>query len=76
MTGVELIDTASGAPARTLAAEVREGMRDRGVLIGTTRREQNVLKIRPPLCIAPDEAQLIGSTLDEVLSGLSGRGTY
>ena len=44
-------------------------MAERGVLIGTTGREGNVLKIRPPLCITPDEAGLIVTTLDEVLGG-------
>jgi 4-aminobutyrate aminotransferase-like enzyme len=71
MTGVELIDPESGAQAADLATAVRDEMRERGVLIGTTRREKNVLKIRPPLCIGPDEAQLIVTTLDEVLSGPS-----
>jgi 4-aminobutyrate aminotransferase-like enzyme len=37
------------------------------VLIGTTRREKNVLKVRPPLCVTPSEAELIATTLDEVL---------
>jgi 4-aminobutyrate aminotransferase-like enzyme len=67
MTGVELVDPATGAPATDLARDVRDDLRDRGVLIGTTRREKNVLKIRPPLVITAVEAQLIVSTLDEVL---------
>ncbi len=54
MTGVELVD--AGRDAAALAARVSDGMRDRGVLIGTTGREGNVLKIRPPLCLARDEA--------------------
>ncbi len=69
MTGVELVDSETNAPATGLAAAVRDEMRERGVLIGTTRREKNVLKIRPPLCIGPDEAQMIVTTLDEVLAG-------
>ena len=39
MTGVELVD-AGGGPASALAARVRDGMRDRGVLIGTTGRDR------------------------------------
>ena len=50
-------------------------LRDRGVLVGTTRREQNVLKIRPPLCISRDEAALIVSNLDDVLTALEGGAT-
>jgi 4-aminobutyrate aminotransferase-like enzyme/Ser/Thr protein kinase RdoA (MazF antagonist) len=71
MTGVELVDANTGAPAGDLAEEVRDQMRERGVLVGTTRREGNVLKVRPPLCIRRDEAALIVKTLDEVLSGLA-----
>jgi 4-aminobutyrate aminotransferase-like enzyme/aminoglycoside phosphotransferase (APT) family kinase protein len=67
MTGVELVDPATGDPAPGLAAAVRDEMRERGVLIGTTRREKNVLKVRPPLCVTPSEAELIATTLDEVL---------
>jgi 4-aminobutyrate aminotransferase-like enzyme/Ser/Thr protein kinase RdoA (MazF antagonist) len=60
MVGVELVDAG-------LAARTRDEMRERGVLLGTTRREGNVLKIRPPLCLRQDEAQLIVTALDEVL---------
>jgi 4-aminobutyrate aminotransferase-like enzyme/Ser/Thr protein kinase RdoA (MazF antagonist) len=71
MTGVELVERETGAPASGLAERVRDEMRERGVLVGTTRREANVLKIRPPLCIRGDEAALIVKTLDDVLSGRS-----
>jgi 4-aminobutyrate aminotransferase-like enzyme len=71
MVGVELVERETGAPASGLAEQVRDQMRERGVLVGTTRREANVLKIRPPLCIRQDEATLIVRTLDEVLSALS-----
>jgi 4-aminobutyrate aminotransferase-like enzyme/Ser/Thr protein kinase RdoA (MazF antagonist) len=67
MTGVELVDPVTGEPATTFARDVRDELRERGVLIGTTRREKNVLKIRPPLCIRPDEAQVIVQALDEAL---------
>jgi 4-aminobutyrate aminotransferase-like enzyme len=70
MTGVELTDPAGNAPATALARDIRDEMRDNGVLIGTTRREKNVLKIRPPLCIGSHEARMIVATLDGVLTGL------
>ena len=47
-------------------------MRERGVLIGTTGRGGSVLKIRPPLVITADEARLIVSTLDAVLTEIGG----
>jgi 4-aminobutyrate aminotransferase-like enzyme len=71
MTGVELIDPATGAPATDLARDVRDELRERGVLVGTTRREKNVLKIRPPLVITTDDASLIVSRLAEVLDPVS-----
>jgi len=71
MLGVELVEPGESAtPATDLARMARDGLRERGVLVGTTRREQNVLKIRPPLCITDDEAALIVSGLDEVLTAL------
>jgi 4-aminobutyrate aminotransferase-like enzyme len=66
MTGVEIVG-ADGEPAAELASRVKNGMAERGVLIGTSAREGNVLKIRPPLCITRDEARLIVGALDEVL---------
>ena len=67
MAGVELVDPATRAPATDLARDVRDDLRERGVLIGTTRREKNVLKIRPPLAITAAEALIIIQALDEVL---------
>jgi 4-aminobutyrate aminotransferase-like enzyme len=68
MTGVELVtDRGSREPAADLAKRVKDEMAERGVLIGTTGRHGNVLKIRPPLCINSDEADLIVATLDAVL---------
>ena len=68
MTGVELVrDRVTREPAGDVAARAKDAMAERGVLIGTTGREGNVLKIRPPLCITDDEARLIVTTLDEVL---------
>jgi 4-aminobutyrate aminotransferase-like enzyme/Ser/Thr protein kinase RdoA (MazF antagonist) len=70
MTGVELVrDRETREPAGNVAARVKDAMAERGVLIGTTGRDGNVLKIRPPLCITPDEARLIVTTLGEVLGG-------
>ena len=47
-------------------------MAERGVLIGTTGRAGNTLKIRPPLCIGDEEADLIVTALDGVLEDVSG----
>jgi 4-aminobutyrate aminotransferase-like enzyme len=42
-------------------------MAEHGVLIGTSGRLGNTLKIRPPLCITRDEAGLIVDALDGIL---------
>jgi 4-aminobutyrate aminotransferase-like enzyme len=70
MTGVELVrDPGTREPAGDLGTRVRDEMAERGVLIGTSSRHGNVLKIRPPLCITGDEAGLIVEALDDVLGG-------
>ncbi len=73
MTGVELVvDRATRGPAGDVAAQVRDQMREQGVLIGTTGRQGNVLKVRPPLCATAQEADLIVDTLDQVLTAVGG----
>ena len=68
MTGVELVrDVETREPAGDVAARVKDAMAERGVLIGTTGRLGNTLKIRPPLCVTRDETAQIVSTLDAVL---------
>ena len=42
-------------------------MRERGVLVGTTARAGNVLKIRPPLVVTADDAALLLRVLEEAL---------
>jgi len=71
MAGVELVsDRATRQPARDLATQVKDAMRERGVLIGTTGRAGNVLKIRPPLVIGRDQARAIVDALDEALGSM------
>jgi 4-aminobutyrate aminotransferase-like enzyme/Ser/Thr protein kinase RdoA (MazF antagonist) len=74
LIGVDLvIDRSTREPATELASRVVNGMRDRGVLMGTTGRSGNVLKIRPPLVISAEEADLLVERLDDVLGSLSTR---
>jgi 4-aminobutyrate aminotransferase-like enzyme/Ser/Thr protein kinase RdoA (MazF antagonist) len=71
IAGVELVvDRTTRVPDRELAARVKDEMRERGVLLGTTGHNGNVLKVRPPLAISADEAMLIPATLDAVLTEL------
>jgi 4-aminobutyrate aminotransferase-like enzyme/Ser/Thr protein kinase RdoA (MazF antagonist) len=68
MIGVELVaDPAARTPDAALAARVQNGMRERGVLVGTTARAENVLKIRPPLVVTLEDAALLLAVLDDAL---------
>ena len=71
MTGVQLVtDRSTREPATALAAIVQNGMRERGVLVGTTGRDGSTLKIRPPLSLTDDEASMIVQTLDAALEAV------
>jgi 4-aminobutyrate aminotransferase-like enzyme len=67
MIGVELVRAETGEPDPSLARSVVNGMRDRGVLIGTTGRHDNVLKIRPPLVFEEGHATMLAEALDASL---------
>ena len=43
-------------------------MRERGVLISTTGRDENVLKIRPPLPFDSRHAEILHEALAQVLA--------
>ncbi len=71
LLGVELVrDRQTREPAPELAERVANGLRGRGVLVGTTGRADDTLKIRPPLVFERDHAELLVATLDEVLAEL------
>jgi 4-aminobutyrate aminotransferase-like enzyme len=66
--GVELVrDRATLEPADKEAAFIAERMRDKGILIGTEGPLHNVLKIRPPMCFTPSDADLLLSALEKIL---------
>jgi 4-aminobutyrate aminotransferase-like enzyme/Ser/Thr protein kinase RdoA (MazF antagonist) len=60
LVGVEL-------ESATRAEAAVNGMRERGVLIGRTGRDGNVLKIRPPLVFGDEHSELLVGALSEVL---------
>jgi 4-aminobutyrate aminotransferase-like enzyme len=68
MIGVELVlNRGERKPASDAAAGISNAMRERGVLIGTTGPQSNVLKIRPPLVFSRENADQLIGTLDELL---------
>jgi 4-aminobutyrate aminotransferase-like enzyme/Ser/Thr protein kinase RdoA (MazF antagonist) len=67
LTGVELVG-ADGEPDANRTSAVANAMRMRGVLVGTTGRAGNVLKIRPPLVFGREHIPLVLEALDGALA--------
>ena len=71
--GVDLVaDRATRVPATRLAGQVKNRLRAERILIGTEGPADNVLKIRPPLTIEPDDVDQLLETLDRVLNETQG----
>ncbi|HLB39544.1 MAG TPA: aminotransferase class III-fold pyridoxal phosphate-dependent enzyme [Actinomycetota bacterium] len=71
LTGVELVrDAETGEPDADLADAVKNGLRARGVLVGTTGHRDNVLKVRPPLVFNEEHIPLVVEALDDALVSL------
>ena len=67
--GVEFVtDPATREPDRARAREVRDRMRRLGVLVGTTGRHGNVLKIRPPLALNETHVPTLAHALVSALT--------
>ncbi|MEQ8666840.1 MAG: aminotransferase class III-fold pyridoxal phosphate-dependent enzyme [Rhodospirillales bacterium] len=66
--GVELVkDRESREPDGQIADRVVNRLRDRRILIGVEGPDENVLKIRPPLTIGLDDADMIIERIDRIL---------
>jgi 4-aminobutyrate aminotransferase-like enzyme len=71
LIGVELVrDRDAREPDAEAADLVANGLRERGVLVGTTSPADDTLKIRPPLAFEREHADLLVATLDDVLTSL------
>ncbi|MGK2850450.1 MAG: aminotransferase class III-fold pyridoxal phosphate-dependent enzyme [Candidatus Limnocylindrales bacterium] len=57
---------------RATARAIKEGLRARGVLIGTSGRDGSVLKVRPPLAFTSAEVPIFSEALKATLSALGG----
>lgn len=72
MIGVELVEDAKERrPHSRLAHAVMNRMKDKGVLVGSTGPDGNVLKIRPPLVLATAEADSIAGKLRDSVVDLT-----
>lgn len=70
--GVELIHP-DGSEGGAICSYVKNRMRDNRILIGSEGPHDNILKIRPPLTIDADDANMIVTVLDRVLCELAPR---
>ena len=67
--GVDIVaDRATRAPAPGEAAAICERLRELGVIVQPTGDQYNLLKVKPPMCIGTDEADLFVAALDRVLT--------
>jgi len=70
--GVELVRSRETLePARDEARRVRERLRERGVLLSTTGPLGNVLKIRPPLVFARENADQLADELGRAIGSVA-----
>lgn len=75
LVGVALVrDNVTRTPDSSLAEQVLNGMRERGVLVGTSGPHSNVLKIRPPLAFQLEHVEAAAVALDEALDEAERRG--
>ena len=66
--GVELVrDRITLEPATTETAAICERMLELGVIVQPTGDRQNVLKMKPPMCLSTESADFFVDTLDRVL---------
>jgi 4-aminobutyrate aminotransferase-like enzyme len=70
--GVELVvdrdaPAPSLAPSRAVARYAVGRMKEKGILLSTDGPDDNVLKIKPPLCFSTEDADRVVEALDEVL---------
>ncbi len=68
MLGVELVkDRKTKEPATQETAFLFERMKDYGVLVGKGGLHGNVLRVKPPMCITPEDVQYVLSVMDLAL---------
>ncbi len=71
--GVEIVaDRAGRTPDGDRARAVRERLRHHGVLVSTTGRDRNILKVRPPLAFTAAHVPVVAQALDAALTETSG----
>nr|MBP8097735.1 hypothetical protein [Arenimonas sp.] len=66
--GVELVrDQRSLEPATAECLAICERMRELGIVVQPTGERNNVLKLKPPMCLSLEDADFFVDQLDTVL---------
>jgi 4-aminobutyrate aminotransferase-like enzyme len=66
--GVELVrDSQTLEPAVAETAGICERLRELGVIVQPTGDRQNILKMKPPMCLTRESADFFADMLDRVL---------
>jgi len=67
--GIEFVkDPNTREPHTALAGAVKNRLKDKFILVGTDGPYDNVIKIKPPLCVSQRDADVFLQTLESVLS--------
>ena len=70
--GVDIVrDGSTRTPDPATAAAIKEGLKRQGVLVGTTARAGNVLKVRPPLAFTTAEVPIVTEALEATLASIA-----
>ena len=69
-------DPVTKTPDADMTGRIVNGMRKRGVLIGSCGKDSNCLKIRPPLAFTTAEVPLLLSVFEQALSEASSEGPF
>jgi len=69
--GIELIEDEDLSPATVAAKNLVNGMKERGILLSTDGPFNNVIKIKPPLCIHKDDVQFLIDNLYSELKSMT-----
>lgn len=73
--GIELVlDRDTRAPAHREARELVNRLKDRGILLGTDGPFNNVVKIKPPMVITREDADMFVRILDDCLTDMENSG--
>ncbi len=69
--GIEVVaDPAAKIPDPARAGAIKEGLRERGVLVGTCGAAGNVIKVRPPLAFTAAEVPIFAAALEATMVAL------